>query len=104
MKILRLLSFVSLLLIYSCSGDKGTVCGGVTGTLKISNNSSYKYDIYIDDVKKTTMAAGGSGTWPLTENYYAVKAVQAEGVIGTPTEYNWNALVTACGSTQETIP
>jgi hypothetical protein len=103
MKILSVLMFAGLFLICSCS-SKSNECNGVIGTLKITNNSDFKYDIYINDVKKGTMAAGRVDTWPLTENYYAVKAIQVEGVSGTPLQYTWNALVTACGATGVTIP
>jgi hypothetical protein len=104
MKILSILSFEALLLICSCSTNKQNECTGAIGTLKVTNQSDFKYDIYIDDVKKGTMAAGGYGTWPLTENYYAVKAIQAEGVSGTPLQYTWNSQVTACGTTVVNIP
>ncbi len=104
MKIITFLFFASLLMIYSCSNDKSNECSGVTGILKVTNNSDYKYDIYIEDVKKGSIAANGYGTWPLGENYYAVRVVQAEGYSGSPTEYSWNLLVTACGTTEKIIP
>jgi hypothetical protein len=104
MKILSVLTFAGLLLYCSCSTNKANECNGVNGTLKITNNADFKYDIYINDVKKGTLAAGGNSTWPLTEDYYAIKAIQAEGVNGTPLQYTWNPLVTACGSTGVSIP
>ncbi len=104
MKTLPFLTFVILLLICSCSANKDNECSGVTGTLKITNNSDYKYDIYINDVKKGTLSAGANASWPFTEDYYVTRVVQAEGVDGTPVEHTWNAFVTACGSTEYTIP
>jgi hypothetical protein len=104
MKILTFLAFSALLLICSCSANKDTECSGITGTLKCTNQSGYKYDIYINEVKKGTLSAGGVSTWPLTEDYYAVKVIQAEGIDGTPLQYTWNSAVTACSTTAVTIP
>lgn len=104
MKILSLLTFAALLLFCSCGSNKDNECRGVTGTLKITNQSDFKYDIYINDVIKGTLSAGAFASWPLAEDYYVTRVVQAEGVDGTPMEYTWNALVTACGSTEYTIP
>jgi hypothetical protein len=104
MKILTSFAFTALLLICSCCANKDTECSGITGTLKCINQSAYKYDIYINEVKKGSLAGGGVSSWPLTEDYYAVKVIQAEGVNGTPLQYNWNSAVTACGTTAVTIP
>jgi hypothetical protein len=104
MKILTIASFAALLLIGSCSTGKDNECSGVYGTLKFINQSGYKYDIYINDVKKATLAVGASSSWPLTMDYYAVKAIQADGINGTPLEHTWNSAVKACSTTEVTIP
>jgi hypothetical protein len=102
MKILSVLTIV-VLLMCSCGG-KSNECTGVSGTLKVVNNSAVKFDIYINDVKKMTLNAGATGVWVLNEDYYITRAVQIEGISGDPREYNWNASVTACSTTIKTIP
>jgi hypothetical protein len=110
MKILYFLTLAALLLIFNCTPEAGSVIPACqtdhTGNVTFQNNTSDKYDIYINDVKQTTLDAGRSFT--RTYGIYSItaKAVQVTGIAngGTPNMYGYDIDITLCGTKEIIFP
>ena len=72
------------------------------GTIKVVNNSSNPYEIYIDGIVYNTSLQGNysqSFTYE-TVGTHTVRVVQLSGYLVYPTDETFNVTITGCGNTQ----
>lgn len=80
MKTIKLSMIVlASLLMFTMSG-----CEKAISTLTITNNSSYTYMVYLDEVSKGEIEPHSIMTFTIEPGIYQLKAIQMSGIIGEP--------------------
>ncbi len=93
--------FICLLtLLFSCEKENKECETLSSGTLEITNNTSDRYDLYLNTSYHSTLQQGSSNSLTLSSiTPHNIWVIQKEGFIIFPTEYQTTVSITSCETT-----